>query len=146
MGGADGEMLMEPPSAAARLKSLLALESRPVAVAFSAAPPAGLARGESPAASGCTYWKLAADGRSFYTNAEDHFGCPVGAHTHNVTLTPEKQKELQGMVGTMVQLEYIRMEEVPQIPQRHKPFGVASYAPLDAASFAPDAVLVRGNA
>ena len=117
-----------------------------MAVAFSDAPPAGLSRIDSPAVSGCTYWKLAAEGRSFYTNAEDHFGCPVGAHTHNVTLTPEKQAELQGMVGTMVQLQYIQMEEVPQIPHRRAPFNVASYAPLDAATFPPDAVLVRGNA
>jgi uncharacterized protein (DUF169 family) len=136
---------MESKSSSARLTSLLGLQSRPVAVAFSDVPPAGLVRIESPAVSGCTYWKLAAEGRAFYTEAEDHFGCPVGAHTHNVSLTPEKQKELEGMVGTMVQLEYIRMEEIPQIPQRRRPFAVASYAPLDSAPFPPDAVLVRAN-
>lgn len=137
---------METTSAATRLRTLLGLESSPVAVAFSEAPPAGLARVESPAASGCSYWKLAAEGRAFYTEAADHFGCPVGAHTHNVSLPPEKQQELQGMIGTMVQLQYIRMEEIPQIPQRRRPFGIASYAPLESAPFAPDAVLVRGNA
>lgn len=136
---------MEFQTSCARLAALLQLESRPVAVAFSDAPPAGLARMESPAVSGCTYWKLAAEGRSFYTEAEDHFGCPVGAHTHNVAMPPEKQEELQGMVGTMVQLQYIRMEEIPQIPRRRRPLAIASYAPLDAATFPPDAVLVRGN-
>ncbi|HTQ86545.1 MAG TPA: DUF169 domain-containing protein [Candidatus Solibacter sp.] len=136
---------MESRSSAARLKSLLGLECNPVAVAFSDSPPAGLARIGSPAVSGCTYWKLAAEGRAFYTEAEDHFGCPVGAHTHNVLMPAEKQKELEGMVGTMVQLEYIRMEEIPQIPQRKRPMAIASYAPLDAATFSPDAVLVRGN-
>ncbi len=130
---------------AARLKSLLGLISNPVAVAFSDTPPAGLRRIESPGVSGCTYWKLAAEGRSFYTEAEDHFGCPVGAHTHNVPMPAEKQQELQGMVGTMVQLEYIRMEEIPQIPQRKRPMAIASYAPLEAATFLPDAVLVRGK-
>ena len=137
---------MNVHSSSARLAALLHLENRPVAVAFSDAPPAGLARIDSPAVSGCTYWKLAAEGRSFYTEAPDHWGCPVGAHTHNVPMPAEKQQELQGMVGTMVQLEYIRMEEIPQIPQRRKPMVIASYAPLDAATFAPDAVLVRGNA
>ena len=136
---------MDSKSAAAHLKSLLGLASDPVAVAFSDTPPAGLARIESSAVSGCTYWKLAADGRAFYTEAADHLGCPVGAHTHNVPMPPEKQQELQGMVGTMVQLEYIRIEEIPQIPQRRKPMKVASYAPLEAAAFPPDAVLVRGN-
>jgi len=133
-------------SSSARLAALLQLESRPIAVAFSDAPPEGLSRIDTPAVSGCTYWKLAAEGRSFYTQAEDHWGCPVGAHTHNVPMPPEKQQELQGMVGTMVQLEYIRMEEIPQIPQRRRPMAIASYAPLEAATFRPDAVLVRGNA
>ena len=136
---------MESASLGTRLEFLLGLESRPVAVAFSDAPPAGLPRIDAPAVSGCSYWKLAAEGRAFYTEAEDHFGCPVGAHTHNVPLTAAKQQELQGLVGTMVQLEYIRMEEIPQIPQRRSPMRVASYAPLDAAPFAPQAVLVRGK-
>jgi len=136
---------MEPKQSAARLKSLLGLESNPVAVAFSDAPPAGMKRIDAPAVSGCTYWKLAAEGRAFYTEAGDHLGCPVGAHTHNVAMPPEKRQELQGMVGTMVQLEYIRMEEIPQIPQRKRPMKVASYAPLEGATFRPDAVLVRGK-
>src|SRR5205085_6581224 len=37
-------------------------------------------------------------------------------------------------------------EEVPAIPHRDKPFGVAVYAPLDRAPAEPDVVLVRGNA
>ena len=137
---------MESRTSATRLKSLLGLASNPVAVAFSDAPPAGLSRIESPAVSGCTYWKLAAEGRAFYTEAEDHFGCPVGAHTHNAVMPAEKRQELEGMVGTMVQLEYIRMEEIPQIPQRRRPMAIASYAPLEGVTFRPDAVLVRGNA
>jgi len=136
---------VDSKTSSARLAELLHLESRPVAVAFSDAPPTGLARIDTPAVSGCTYWKLAAEGRSFYTEAEDHFGCPVGAHTHNVSMPPEKETELQGLVGTMVRLEYIRMEEIPQIPQRRRPMVIASYAPLDAATFEPDAVLVRAN-
>src|SRR6185295_3164831 len=31
-------------------------------------------------------------------------------------------------------------------PHRSEPFGAALYAPLDTAGFAPDVVLVRGNA
>ena len=140
-----GENRLESRNAAQRFKSLLGLKSTPVAVAFSEAPPAGLSRIESPAVSGCTYWRLAEEGRAFYTAAEDHFGCPVGAHTHNVSMPPEKQTELQGLIGTMVQLQYIRMEEIPQIPQRRRPMAIASYAPLDRATFQPDVVLVRGK-
>ena len=38
-------------------------------------------------------------------------------------------KELEGLVKTMVDLEYLSMDEVPSIPTRKEPFGVAVYAP-----------------
>jgi len=37
------------------------------------------------------------------------------------------------------------MEEIPSIPRRQGPFGVALYAPLALATFQPDIVLVRGT-
>ena len=46
----------------------------------------------------------------------------------------------------MVGLQYLKMEEVPQIPTRKTPLRVAIYAPLNAAAISPDVVLVRGNA
>ena len=54
-------------------------------------------------------------------------------------------QQLTGMVETMVGLEYLKMEDVPQIPTRKTPLEVAVYAPLDAAPVPPDVVLVRGN-
>jgi uncharacterized protein (DUF169 family) len=50
------------------------------------------------------------------------------------------------LIQTMVGLEYLRMEEVPQIPTRRTPLRIAVYAPLDAAPVAPDVVLARGTA
>ena len=44
----------------------------------------------------------------------------------------------------MFQLSYLRPEEVPGIPRQGK-FGVAVYAPLAAAPFEPEVVLVCGN-
>src|SRR5256886_11806661 len=117
----------------------------PVANAFRAAAPAGIARIEAPAPAGCGYWRLAAEGKVFYTEAADHYTCPVGAHTHGVDLPPAVAKELNGLVQTMVQMQYIRMEEIPSIPRRQGPFGVALYAPLALAPFEPDIVLVRGT-
>src|SRR3954454_14978472 len=67
----------------------------PVAVAFLDAPPPGMAHVSQAEAAGCGYWKRAAEGQAFYTTAEDHMNCPVGAFTHGVTLTPEKTSELQ---------------------------------------------------
>ena len=121
------------------------LTAQPVAVAFLTAPPAGLERIDRPAAAGCGYWKHAADGYSFYTTAEDHQNCTVGAFTHGVTLPPAKTEELQSLMGTMIELQYLRSDEVAGIPHRQEPLQVAAYAPLDTATFTPDVVIFRGN-
>lgn len=129
-----------------RLRELLGLRFPPVAVSYRAAAPAGLRRVDTAGPSGCSYWKRAAEGEVFYTLAADHYECPIGSYTHNIDLPATKQQELQGLVETMVGLQYIRPEEVAGIPRRAEPFGVAIYAPLGAALVPPDVVLVRGNA
>jgi uncharacterized protein (DUF169 family) len=131
---------------ARRLQDLLGLQSPPVAVTFQETAPAGVPRVQGAGPSSCTYWKRAASGETFYTEAPDHYYCPVGAYTHGVDLPPAQMQELQGVVGKMVQLGYLRSEEVPNIPRRTERFRVAIYAPLDKASATPDVVLVRGNA
>ena len=133
-------------NATSQITELLGLRKSPVAVRFDQEVPSGVERIEQPAVAGCSYWKLAAQGRTFYTAAEDHYGCPIGAHTHGVELPAEKATELEGLVGTMVQLQYLSMDEVPGIPHREEPFEVAIYAPLPEANFVPDVVLVSGNA
>jgi uncharacterized protein (DUF169 family) len=133
-------------SDAGQLQELLGLETPPVAVTFADAPPAGVPRVDRPGPSSCSYWKQAAEGQAFYTEASDHYNCPVGSYTHGVDLPPEQAKELEGLVGTMVQLDYLRMEEVPGIPRRTEPFRVAIYRPLAAANGDADVVLVRGDA
>lgn len=129
-----------------RLQRLLGLTSRPVAIAFRDEPPAGVEHISAAAPAGCAYWRLAAEGRVFYTTAEDHMNCTVGAYTHGVALPEEKMKELNQTVGLMVGLDYIRMEEVPNIPRLDAPFRFGVYGPLDAAPFEPDVVVVRGTA
>ncbi len=128
------------------LAGLLKLTSPPVTIAFVAAAPAGVPRVAAAEPAGCGYWRRAAAGEVFYTVADDHKSCPVGAHTHNVPMSPADQAGLMSLVQTMVGLEYLKMEDVPQIPTRKTPLEVAVYAPLDAAPVSPDVVLVRGNA
>jgi uncharacterized protein (DUF169 family) len=129
-----------------RLQSLLGTRTPPVAIAFRDEPPAGLPRVDRAAVAGCTYWTDAAAQKAFYTEAPDHYGCPVGAHTHAVPLPSEVQAGLSGLVGTMVQLQYLKMEDVPKIPTRKTPLKVAVYAPLGAMPGEPDVVLLRGTA
>jgi uncharacterized protein (DUF169 family) len=128
------------------LTDLLQLTSPPVAITFTDSPPPGVSHVSASEPAGCGYWRRAAAGEVFFTVADDHKGCPVGAHTHNVALSPSEQHDLMGLVQTMVDLSYLKMEEVPQIPTRKTPLEVAVYAPLSHAPVPPDVVLVRGNA
>jgi uncharacterized protein (DUF169 family) len=137
---------MDRPTTARQLQDLLGLDTPPVALAFQASPPPGVPHIDAAGPSGCTYWRHAAEGRTFYTEAADHHNCPIGAYTHNVELPPERAPELNAVLGTMFQLGYLRPEEVPGVPRREAAFGVAVYAPLGQAPFAPDVILVRGNA
>ncbi len=133
-------------SAGERFTRLLGLRTPPVAVAFRDRAPAGVARVERSGPAGCSYWKQAGEGHTFFTEAADHYNCPVGAHTHGVAMPSERAVELEQVVGTMVGLRYIRMEEVPEIPRRAAPFGVAIYAPLAETPVEPDVIIVRGTA
>ena len=128
------------------LEQLLGTKVPPIAIAFRDQPPADVAHIGAAEPAGCGYWRIAAEqGRVFYTEAADHFGCPIGAHTHGVTLPAAVGAQLEGLIGTMVGLKYLKMADVPTIPRREAPFGVAVYAPLAAAPCDPDVVLVRGD-
>ena len=130
-----------------QLAALLGLASTPVAITFTEQVPQGVPHVSAREPAGCGYWRRAAQGETFYTDADDHKGCPVGAHTHHVTLDPDEQKELLGLVQIMVGLSYLKAEEVPQIPTRKTPLQLAVYQPLDQKrAGTPDLVLVRGNA
>jgi uncharacterized protein (DUF169 family) len=131
-----------------RIAELLELPVPPVAISFRPNPPAGVAHVGASQPASCGYWKLAQEGQVFFTEANDHVRCPVGAHTHGVPLTPEQGKELEGLIGTMVHLQYLDPAEVPNIPHRPKQpqFGVVLYAPLGKEPVPADVVMVRGNA
>ena len=133
---------MDARTAGRRMTELLNLASRPVAVSFTATAPAGVPRVAKAGPAGCAYWKQAAEGAVFYTEAADHYNCPVGSFTHGIALPPERARELEDVVGTMVGLHYIRMEEVGALPRRTEPFRLAVYAPLAETPTPPDVVLV----
>jgi hypothetical protein len=91
-------------------------------------------------------WKLASDGEVFYTTAEDHLNCTVGAHTHGVSLSPEKAPELRSTLSQMISLNCLREKEVPQVSYRTEPFQVADYSPLVHCPYEPQLVVLRGSA
>src|SRR5207253_959166 len=115
-----------------------------VGIAFRDSPPAGVPHAAAGPAS-CSYWKRAAEGEVFWTDAGDHQNCPIGAHTHGVQMREARQQELMGLVGTMVQLGYTRMDEVPAMPHRKAPLLVAVSGPLAQMHCPPDRVRARGR-
>lgn len=117
------------------------MERRPVAVTFLDSPPAGVSRFEGSEPSGCSFWRLAAAGKTFYTVPENHFNCAVGAYTHNIPLSPEREKETEQTLKMMFDLGYVKPEEVPQIPRLAKTPKAILYSPLGDSASTPDVAL-----
>ena len=128
-----------------RLTTALALTRRPVAIAFRASPPDGVAKIVGTQPSGCSFWRLAAAGQVFYTVPSDHFNCPIGAYTHNMPLPKEREPELVHTLSLMANVGYLRMDEVPGLPRLATTPAVTIYAPLALTPAEPDAVLVSGT-
>lgn len=124
-----------------RIANAAKLSRRPVAVAFLDAVPSGMEKFYGTEPSGCSFWRLAAAGKSFYTVPENHFNCAVGAYTHNIALSPAREKETEQTLKMMFDLGYVKPEEVPKIPRLRKTPAAVAYAPLGAARFTPDVVL-----
>jgi len=91
-------------------KEILGLSKQPVAVSFLDEAPAGVEQwsgGAVPA--GCSFWREAMDGRTFYTVPSDHYNCAVGAYTHNIPQPADRSTALRRMAD-------IVRERVPHAP------------------------------
>ena len=127
-----------------QLSEMLNLQRRPVAVTFLDTAPAGVSKFTGTEPSGCSFWRIAAEGRTFYTVPSDHYNCSVGSYTHNIALPPERAQELDQTLSFMVGIRYIKIEEVPNILRLAQSPGVVIYAPLGDAPVEPDVVLFSG--
>jgi hypothetical protein len=67
----------------------------------------------------------------------------VGAYTHNIALSPEREKETEQRLKMMFDLGYVKPEEVPQIPRLAKTTKAIVHSPLAGAPVEPD---VHGTA
>jgi uncharacterized protein (DUF169 family) len=128
-----------------QLTSALGLNRRPVAIAFGESAPAGVAPLDGTQPSGCSFWRLASAGKTFYTVPSDHYNCPIGSYTHNIALPKEREPELMNTLSLMVNAGYLKMHEVPGIPRLPKTPAITIYAPLGVTPVDPDAVLVSGT-
>jgi len=117
---------------------------RPVAIAFLDSEPSGVEKFSGSVPSSCSFWKLAAAGRTFYTVPSDHWNCPVGGYTHN-TLTADRMPELQQVLSLMGDIGYIRMEEVSGVFHLDKTPAAIAYAPLADTPAPPSVVIASGK-
>jgi uncharacterized protein (DUF169 family) len=129
-----------------QFQQILDSKRRPVAVAFRAEAPAAVEKFSGSEPAGCSFWRLAAEGRSFSTAPSDHYNCPVGSYTHNIPLPENRAQELPSILGTMTSLGYLKMEEVPGIPVLKETPGTILYAPLGDTAVDPDVVLFATTA
>ena len=125
-----------------RLASVTKSGRRPVAVTFLDGEPADIEKFEDSEPSSCSFWRLAAKGRTFYTLPESHFNCALGAYTQNIPLSADREKETEQTLKRIFELGYVRPEEVQQIPRLAKGPKAIVYAPLGEVAATPDVVLV----
>ena len=130
-------------SLVSRLTEILGLTRRPVAVSTSFQPGIPKFSGSVPA--GCSFWRLAAEGRSFYTEAGDHYNCAIGCYTHNIPLPPEREAELSTTIAFMTSIGYLRPEDTPGIARLTNSPAYMAYAPLARAAFTPEVVILAGK-
>lgn len=123
------------------LTESLKLSQPPIAVCLSDALPAGvdLWPGHTPA--GCRFWQEAAS-RVFATTADHHALCSIGQYTHNLEMTPASAKDLGDALKVFAGLEYVREQDVAQIPVLGSRPRYVIYGPLAEIPVAPDVVLL----
>jgi uncharacterized protein (DUF169 family) len=56
--------------------------------------------------SGCSFWRLATEGRTFYTTPENHFNCAVGPYTHNGAFAGARKRNGTACMAPPASLEF----------------------------------------
>jgi uncharacterized protein (DUF169 family) len=128
------------------IQETLGLSKAPIGVAFLDEPPAGVKQWSGgPVPAGCSFWREAMNGQTFYTVPADHYNCAVGAYTHNIEQPEERSAALNDTIGFMVGSGYLQMAEVPMIPVLPKTPRYVAYGPVADAKFHPDVVVITAT-
>jgi uncharacterized protein (DUF169 family) len=136
----------------ASLRAALHPTAPPIAITFSAEPPAGVPAHDGPmppplpdgrtgrASAGCVFWMQGTE-RTFTTVAADHGNCSVGSLTHGFATLDEVagNDDVAALLGT----GWVTMDDVPTIPVVTDRPGAVTYGPLAETPVDPDVVLIR---
>jgi len=118
---------------------------RLIAVSYLRSAPKDVEKFCGAVPSSCTFWRLASTGNGFYTVPADHLNCPVGNYTSGFSEPTERAGELEQTLSLMVDIGYLKMDEVPSIPRLTEAPAFIYYAPLEKTTAAPDVVIVAGR-
>lgn len=123
------------------LTASLDLQQPPVSISFTDAIPDGVTAHAGRVPAGCRFWQ---DGASvaFATSASDHNLCAIGVYTHNLQSPLGQQTDLMDALKAFGELDYVRPEDLAQIPVLASQPAYVVYAPLAASPLPPDVVLL----
>ena len=112
-----------------RIEHALDLATRPVAVTFVHALPAGVELPSTPVPAGCSFWEIGTK-KVVATSARHHEFCAIGVHTHKLSDAPSSQQhELETALAAMQGLDYVRPNEVEALPVMTSSSNYVVYAP-----------------
>ena len=63
----------------------LGLQKPPVGIVILEREPTAIRKFTGAVAAGCGFWRIAANGDTFYTVPPDHFNCAIGSFTHSIS-------------------------------------------------------------
>lgn len=127
---------------ASSLTESLSLAVPPVAVTARDGIPDGVPAFDGVVPGGCRFWQEAAS-RTFATVTADHELCSIGVHTHGLTgASPATADELATTLSVMADLDYVRADDVAQIPVLARGADCVVYGPLADTAMVPDVVLL----
>ena len=127
---------------AGALQNSLSLALPPIAVCISNEVPEGVPDYDGRAPAGCLFWQEAAKG-PFATQTSHHELCAIGVYTHNMANPPASyEAELGDVLKTMSGMDYVREQDVQEIPVLENETKHVIYAPLDKTPLEPTVVLL----
>ncbi|MDX1486667.1 MAG: DUF169 domain-containing protein [Acidiferrobacterales bacterium] len=124
------------------LVDCLRLALPPIAVCLTDRAPEGIPSYEGAVPAGCVFWEKAISG-AFATSTRDHELCSIGVYTHNMVSPSSSYKpELKTVLKVLDQMQYVRSQDVAEIPVSQREVSHVVYAPLAATPLPPDVVLL----
>ena len=135
---------MDRTQIASALQDSIPLDKPPIGLAFVDQQPSEVSRTGKAVPSSCAFWQEA-ETDVFYAAAEDHYNCTLGAMVMGFELPEAQMGSLMQDVGMMCEMEYVREEEVPNVPKVEKASSGIVYGPLGDLPIDPDVVLLWVN-